>query len=97
MAVKSAQDAMDRFEIARQYASHIQAVTEDRHLESFFEASWGMVRIKNDKQSSSFQPSVFKSMMLVCQHMLEASDPFSTDSALLFVHTETLLHLRSFL
>ena len=49
MAIKSAQDALDKFEIARQYASHIQAVTEDRHLETFFEASWGIARKEDDK------------------------------------------------
>ena len=34
----AAQDALAKFEIAQQYKSHIQAVTEDRHLEEGFEA-----------------------------------------------------------
>lgn len=36
----AAQDALDKFEIAQQYKSHIQAVTEDRHLEEGFEAGY---------------------------------------------------------
>lgn len=53
-AFHDARDALDKYEIARQYKAHIQAVSEDRHLETFF----------------------------------EASDPFSSDSACLFIHTD---------
>lgn len=36
-AKHSLQEALDRFEVARQYKQHLDAVASDRHLEKFFE------------------------------------------------------------
>ena len=37
--VTAAKDALDRFEISRQYKQHLDAVANDRQLEKFFEDS----------------------------------------------------------
>ena len=34
-----AQDALDKYEVAKQYKTHIEAVASDRHLESWFQDS----------------------------------------------------------
>lgn len=39
MGTVIAKDALDRFEISRQYKQHLDAVANDRQLEKFFEDS----------------------------------------------------------
>jgi hypothetical protein len=85
IALLPAQDALDKYELARSYKSHLDAVASDRELESHLQASW----LTNWLKVCPDQPPLSDCVFILGK----ASNPLCDGDALLLVSTEPLQHL----